>query len=94
MPSPLSFDSSGQIEKRQASKFCTIIGFTNPYCCIPQAEVGNIVFLGSSCEEVPGGAAITTIQQFSSTCNALNKIPLCCNLNINGAATCSAAIQY
>ncbi|KAJ8059515.1 hypothetical protein OCU04_011173 [Sclerotinia nivalis] len=45
VPSPVSND----IEKRQ-SQFCTIIGFTNPFCCIPQLDVINIVYVASGCK--------------------------------------------
>ncbi|KAG4031955.1 hypothetical protein MFRU_008g03050 [Monilinia fructicola] len=94
IPSPLSVDSPNPLEKRQASKFCTTLTFTNPYCGVPQVDVANIVFAASSCVEVPGGATVATIQEFGSICYALNKIPLCCNLVVNGFATCSEAVQH
>ncbi|APA07509.1 predicted protein [Sclerotinia sclerotiorum 1980 UF-70] len=89
IPSQISND----IEKRQ-SQFCTTVGFTNPFCCIPQLDVLNAVYVASECVQVPGGTSITSIQDFDSACLELNKIALCCNLNIEGIATCSEAVQH
>ncbi|PQE03066.1 hypothetical protein CJF31_00002896 [Rutstroemia sp. NJR-2017a BVV2] len=82
------------LARRQASDFCTTAGFTNPYCCIPQADVINVVFAATSCKTVPGGDTITSIKQYEQACLTLDKIPLCCAvIALDGTGLCSGAAE-
>ncbi|PQE19027.1 hypothetical protein CJF32_00010430 [Rutstroemia sp. NJR-2017a WRK4] len=89
---PVSDDLT--LARRQASNFCTTIGFTSPYCCIPQADAINLVFAATSCMAVPGGATITSIKQYEQACLTIDKVPLCCAvIALDGTGLCSGAAE-